>query len=393
MPHYMNVSLSKKKKKMYKKVTPHAKSYVVYQHSKKLTPQQKIRIWVMFVIAYIRHLGHVARDTFDELFIDKSKSSPKKKAVSKAFQKRESDMQLILLPLILLFCLFAITSINNDIYRSNAAEELPATTVQTQINPYPYVESTQAPEITADAGIILDRKSQVVLFKKNEDVRLSMASTTKIMTALTALDYYKADDILTVKNGNVEGSGVGLVVGDKFSFNDLFYMMMLPSANDAAQTIADNYPGGSDAFIKSMNEKAKSLSLNDTHFSDPTGLNDDGDYTTAIDLARLASHAIANPYFVEVTSTRYHVATSIGYGGQYELTNLNILLGDGGVTGIKTGTTEGAGQVLVTSTIKDGHTYIIVVMHSDDRFTDTRLLLNFIDQRVEYIYPAFEYTK
>src|SRR6266568_3026951 len=298
-------------------------------------------------------------------------SSRFKKAIVLWLRTHDSDVQLILFPLILLIILIILSVFNNQLFLT-VAKQQPITNDQiTALHPYPYVQAVGEPTITAKTAIILDRGSQVILFSKNPLLRFSMASTTKIMTALVALDYYKLDDILTVKTALVEGSGLNLSRGEQFHFIDLLYAMLLPSANDAAQAIADNYPGGAGAFVKQMNEKAKSFHLSNTHYTDPIGLDDDGDYSTVVDMARLASSAVANTTFVDVTSTKYKIIYSRNFAKQYSLTNLNKLLGVDGVTGIKTGTTEGAGEVLVTSVVKNRHEYIIVVMDSTDRFYDT----------------------
>lgn len=311
-----------------------------------------------------------------------------KNVFQKWLTKHDSDVQLILFPLILLVILIILAVFNNQIFFSVAKFEPYSGSQITSVHPYPYVQAANSPIISAKAAIILDRASQVILFSKNPQLRFSMASTTKIMTALTALDYYRPTDILTVKRTGVPGSGLGLSPQEQFRFIDLMYAMLLPSANDAAQTIADNYPGGEDTFVRQMNEKAKTLHLTNTHYADPTGLDDDGDYSTVVDMARLASYAIENPTFVEVTSTKYKTIYSSNFGIPYSLTNLNKLLGIDGVTGIKTGTTEGAGEVLVTSVSKNSHTYIIIVMDSTDRFYDTSLLLNYIDTNIKYIMPS-----
>lgn len=299
----------------------------------------------------------------------------------------DSDIQLILFPLILLVILIILTVFNNQLFVIIAKQEPVVTNQVSPINPYPYVAAANAPVISAEAAIILDRNSGVVIYSKNPLLRFSMASTTKIMTALIALNYYKPDDILTVKTGNVEGSGLNLTPGEQFRFTDLMYAMLLPSANDAAQAIADNYPGGESAFIKLMNEKAQSLHLSNTHYSDPIGLDDDGDYSTPLDMAHLASYAEGNPTFDEITSTKFRTIYTINAAKEYPLTNTNDLLGIDGVNGIKTGTTEGAGQVLVTSVAKNGHNYIIIVMDSTDRFSDTEQLINYIDSNVKYVQP------
>lgn len=239
--------------------------------------------------------------------------------------------------------------------------------------------------ISAEAAIIMDDDSKVILFSKNENLRFSMASTTKIMTALTALDYYKLDDILTVKTGNTEGSIVGLKPGEKLLFKDLLYAMLLPSGNDAAMSIAQNYPGGEEEFLKRMNEKANSFNLYNTKFSDPTGLSDDGDFTTVKDLARLSSIAIKNKIFQEIVSTKEKNITNLSGRKTYSLYNLNKLLGIDGVDGIKTGYTDIAGGVLVTSKSENGHKLIIVVMKSEDRFSDTQNLLSLISGKIIYL--------
>ncbi len=328
--------------------------------------------------------------SFKPIPLSKLRFVRRHKNMRKFLQKNESDLQLILFPLILLMILVTLNVINSQMFTTVADEEFHASGVTTKVNPYPFVQKVEQPVISANAAIIVDADSQVILYSKNPQLRFSMASTTKIMTALTGLDYYALDAILTIKSSGVEGSGLGLVPGDKFRFKDLLYAMMLPSANDAAQAIADNYPGGSDAFIKKMNDKAASLHLTKTHYADPSGLDDDGDYTTVVDLSRLASHAITHPVFTEITSTRYKTISDLSYMRTYPLANLNRLLGSEGVTGIKTGTTEGAGEVLVTSTVKNGHTYIIVVMQSQDRFTDTGILMDFIEENVQYVSPSLE---
>lgn len=303
------------------------------------------------------------------------------------YRKNTSDIQLIMLPIFLFLLFLGMDSINNNLLRSISEQEFTYYTSATKINPYPYVQAVQYPDVTAKAAIIVDRDSQVMVFAKNPQLRFSMASTTKIMTALTGLDYYKLDDVLTIKRSGVEGSGLGFMKGEQYTFENLLYAMLLPSANDAAQAIADNYPWGAGAFVDRMNRKAEMLHLPNTHFSDPSGLDDDGDYTTVVDLARLASHAMGNPVITRITGTKYRTISNIQGTRQFQMTNLNKLLGYQGVTGMKTGTTEGAGEVLVSSVEKDGHMYVIVVMQSSNRFADTSALINYVNTSVTYVRP------
>lgn len=240
-------------------------------------------------------------------------------------------------------------------------------------------------DLSAQAVLVMDDDSKVVLFAKNPNFHFSMASTTKIMTALTALDYYHPDDILTIQEDNIKGVVVGFKKGEKVSFENLLYAMLLPSGNDAALALAQNYPGGESEFVKKMNEKALGFNLHNTHFSDATGLNDEGNYTTSVDLTRLASIALKNKTFAKIVSTKYKVITDETFINFYPLNNLNKLLGVDGVNGVKTGFTDEAEGVLVTSKLENGHIFIIVVMKSKDRFLDTQKLLGLISGNVSYL--------
>ena len=250
---------------------------------------------------------------------------------------------------------------------------------------YPVIKTAFVPQISAKGAIIMDGDSKIVLYSKNPDLRFSTASTTKIMTAIVGLEHFKPTDILTVKNATNEGSVLGFFEGENFTFENLLYAMLLPSANDAALAISDNYPGGENAFVSKMNEKAKQFNLHNTHYGDTSGLFDQQDYTTPFDLARLASFSVQNKDFRKVVSTQEEVITDTTGASVYYLTNLNKLLGTDGVTGIKTGFTEEAGQVLVTSKIEKGKTIIIVVMGSEDRFSDTQKLLDLVTNNLTYL--------
>lgn len=247
---------------------------------------------------------------------------------------------------------------------------------------YPVFKKTFVPEISAKGAVIMDADSKVVLYSKNPDLRFSSASTTKIMTALTALEYFKLDDLLTVKNSKVEGVALGLYPGQKITLENLLYGLLLPSANDIALAIAQN--AGEEKFVRKMNINATKLNLYNTHYADAAGLEDDGDYTTPLDLARLSGAAIKNDIFAKIVATKEKVITDSS-GNEYLVKNLNKLLGIAEVNGIKTGTTNGAGEVLVTSKKEGDHTIIIVVMGSSDRYSDTQKLLNFISGNITYL--------
>jgi D-alanyl-D-alanine carboxypeptidase len=309
------------------------------------------------------------------------------KKTHKFFLSRQKDIFFFCLPLILIeligitYLLYQYLNTQMSYLRFHPSEQIAS------IAPYPQLMQTSIPDITASAAIVMDLRSQVILFSKNPEIRFSVASTTKVMTALVGLDYFQPTDILTVKRDHVDGSFVGLLKGDQISFETALYGMMLPSGNDAAYTIADNYPGGADAFIKKMNEKAQSLHLSHTHYADPAGLEDDGDYSTVTDLARLASVAIQNPILRPIAATKEKMLTIENTGRVIDAKNLNELLGQDGVIGLKTGTTPGAGEVLILVKKEQEHEIVTVVMRSESRFYDTQLLLNLISHNITYFTP------
>lgn len=236
----------------------------------------------------------------------------------------------------------------------------------------------EVPPISAESAIVIDVASQVVLYAKREDIRFPSASTTKIMTALVAMDYFSPNDIITVPAFSVEGAVMKLVPEEQISFEGLLYGLLLASGNDAAETIARQSPLGRQGFIAKMNEKARALHLTNTFFEDPTGLSI-ANYTSAIDLARLATLALKNETLRLIVSTKTKTVSDLTGQHTHELENLNKLLGVvEGVMGLKTGFTQEAGQVLVTAVSRNGHTIVTVVLRSEDRFADSRELLEWV---------------
>lgn len=234
-------------------------------------------------------------------------------------------------------------------------------------------------EITASAIVIVDVDSSVVMFERNANLLLSPASTTKIMTALVALDTYDLGDVLTIKNLLNDGQTMKLFVGEKMTVENLLFGTLVASGNDAAYALADNYPGGVDAFVAAMNEKARNLKLTQTHFTNPMGFDDAGHKMAAADLANLARVALANPVIAKMVAIPQITISDISHTYYHPLTNINELLGKiPGVGGIKTGWTEEAGENLVTLVDRNGHKVILVVLHSDDRFVETTALIDWI---------------
>ncbi len=301
-------------------------------------------------------------------------------------QKKINKVKLsYLLILGILFSLFVVLALFNiEVKKEIAQIHILLKPIEFTPGPYPVLLQKQAPEISATGALVIDKGSRAVLYEKNGQLIFPPASTTKIMTALVALDYFNLNDVLSIGNLPQEGSVIGLKVGEKLTFESLLYAMMLPSANDATQAIAQNYPGGETAFVEIMNFKAKELGLSNTYYQDPVGLNP-GNYTSSFDLARLTSVALNNPVFSKVVNTK-SVLVKTTDGKEYKLNSLNILLGTRGVNGVKTGYTEEAGEVLVTSKRVEGtnRDLILVVMESQDRFGDTQRLLDFLTNNVSF---------
>jgi len=307
----------------------------------------------------------------------------------KGFQipnKLQRPVYFIFIPLCLTLVLAGLIFISSIFkFWTEQNKILPVPFIISQEAKMPMIKTDFVPIISATGAIIMDADSKVVLYEKNPDLRSSTASTIKIVTALTALDHFQLSDILTVDKPSNDGSVLGLIEGEKMTFENLLYAMLLPSANDAALTIAQNYPDGETAFIKTMNDKAKILKLYNSHYLDVAGLADEGDYTTPFDLARLASFAMQNSEIRKIVATKERIISDVSGTHVYDLKNLNVLLGQNGVNGVKTGYTEEAGQVLVTSKEEKGKTIIIVVMGSNDRFTDTQKLLDLVSNNLTYL--------
>lgn len=251
------------------------------------------------------------------------------------------------------------------------------------VSTYPYLASRSEIPVSAQSFVVYDPVSRVVVHGNNEYLRFTPASATKIMTALIALDYYNLDTVLIAQYPeSVLGSKMGLFHGENITVRNILYGLMLPSGNDAATTLAQNYPGGTAAFVQKMNEKARALQLENTKLVDPSGIEDEN-YTTAYDLARLASYAMQNPTFREIVATRSIIVYNTNYTISHRLENLNELLYQEGVTGVKTGFTDEAGGVLVTAFTVSGKQYMLVVLKSQDRFSDTQRLMNEVVKNIQ----------
>jgi D-alanyl-D-alanine carboxypeptidase (penicillin-binding protein 5/6) len=244
----------------------------------------------------------------------------------------------------------------------------------------PVLDSNSSfPVLSAQGAMAVDLDSGISLYEKNTDSPLLPASTTKIVTALVALDFYPLDQILKVGKLKVDGQKMGLFAGEEMRVEDLLYGLLVYSANDAAEVLAESYPGGRDTFVAAMNIKAKELSMNNSFFQNPVGFDGNLQVTTAKDLVRVSEVAMRNPVFARIVGTKQIVVKDVSEKNSYYLKNINQLLGVvPGVMGVKTGSTENARENLVTYIERDGHKIMIVVLGSQDRFGETKELIEWI---------------
>ena len=229
------------------------------------------------------------------------------------------------------------------------------------------------------AACVIELQTGEIVYEKNSVERLPMASTTKIMTCITALESCSIDDIATVSwaAAATEGSSAYIEPGYEISICDLLYGLMLNSGNDAAVAIAEHISGSVDGFVKLMNAKAEEIGVGNTHFTNPNGLHDDEHYTTAYDLAMITRYAMKNQTFREIVSTTNFSARIVNTDGTLTFQNHNKLLGTyDGCVGVKTGFTKAAGRCLVSAAERDGLTFVAVTLNDGDDWQDHKEMLD-----------------
>ncbi|MDO8488463.1 MAG: D-alanyl-D-alanine carboxypeptidase family protein [bacterium] len=288
----------------------------------------------------------------------------------------------IVASLILTAALLLFTPVASTFQFPDNSGEVNRTTITVPVAPLPVGKNLPVPAVSARNVFIMDQNSRTVLWSRNPDEEVLPASTTKMMTALVILEKFNLTDPITVTTEYNVGQHIGFKPGETLTVEQLLYALLVQSANDAAEVLAQNYPGGRPAFIAAMNAKAQEIHLSNTHFVNPSGVDEQGHYSTAADLARLADVALRHPVFAKIVATENAVVAT------HVLTNVNQLLGKiPGVIGIKTGYTEGAKQALVTLVKRDDHPVILVVLGSDDRFADSAALIDWVYSDFDWEMP------
>lgn len=297
-------------------------------------------------------------------------------------------LKLLIIEVVFIFLFSYISTFADDL--DNSTDLLD---VSKELNALNYVETSSSGTSTLNLNtrscIVLDRLSKTVLYGKNEYNKVKMASTTKIMTATIIIENCNLEETVEIskKAANTGGSRLGLKTGDKITIKDLLYGLMLRSGNDAAVALAETCAGSIVDFSNLMNKKANELGLVNTHFESPHGLDSDGHYTTAYELALLSDYALKNKTFLQIVGTSNYTITINGY--PKSLTNTNELLGNlNGVYGIKTGFTNGANRCLVTACKRNDMDIICVVLGCDTKKFRTSDSIKLI----EYAFNNFEYV-
>ncbi|HEY8361401.1 MAG TPA: D-alanyl-D-alanine carboxypeptidase family protein [Tissierellaceae bacterium] len=232
-------------------------------------------------------------------------------------------------------------------------------------------------DLSAKSCILMDANTGRILYEKNPHIKMPMASTTKIMTALIALEYGNLSDkvVIPAEAVGIEGSSIYLKEGEVVTLEDLLYGLMLRSGNDAAVAIAIHVGGSLENFIDMMNKKAMEIGAINTNFTNPHGLHDDLHYTTAFDLALITREAFKYEEFAKIVSTKNYISDRLENNYYY---NKNKTLWEyKGGDGVKTGYTMKSGRCLVSSATRNNHRLIAVSLNASNWFNDNYKLLDY----------------
>lgn len=225
--------------------------------------------------------------------------------------------------------------------------------------------------VSAKAAILMHADSGRVLYEKNADEHMLIASTTKIMTAIVVLEHCELDDLVEVdsRSAGIEGSSMYLKAGESYTVEDLLYGLLLVSGNDAASALALHVADSMEEFAELMNAKAAELGMTESSFKNAHGLDEEGHYSTARDMAKLAAYCMGNEDFARIAGTVSHTV-----GEQTQVNHNRLLREYDGCLGLKTGYTMAAGRTLVTCAERDGARYVCVTLNDPDDWDDHKAL-------------------
>lgn len=241
--------------------------------------------------------------------------------------------------------------------------------------------------LTASAAAVIDIDSGAILFEKNGRSMVFPASTTKLMTAIIAREDYPLDQVVTLTEiPKLEGTSINFRAGEQVTVLDLLRAALIQSSNEAALFLAENHPGGEGEFIKEMNQKVVELQLHNTNFTNAIGFDEIGHYSSARDLALLSRSFMNDPVLREIVATKTTSISDVRGWYRHQIWNTHHLLNpEAGFIGIKTGTTNGAGEVLITEVDRGNHRLLFVVLGSTDRYQETLKLLEWVENSFTWV--------
>ena len=326
----------------------------------------------------------------------REQSLPKQPTAKNSAPKQATWVVVARAVILIFICLTLVSGLMLGMCSRAYADQRPSDTIEGRPTLDYATSTTDIPDIVADYAALATKDGHI-LFQRDADTAIPMASTTKIMTAVVALENCELDKAMTVTIGaaNVGGSEAGLKAGMVLPFRDALYAMMVPSGNDAAVVIAENIGSSEGKFVEMMNAKAAELGMTNTLFADASGLSAKDHYTTANDYLKLTAYAMRIPLFREVVATQYKEINIEGTIIALQTTDkLFDVLEDGQALGIKTGFIDESGYCFVGAALKGSIELYAVILHTPDemqRFYDAAQLLEWgfaHYRRIELINPT-----
>jgi D-alanyl-D-alanine carboxypeptidase (penicillin-binding protein 5/6) len=300
---------------------------------------------------------------------------------------KQNKINFIFIFLVILLTLFSLPTLDNWSLYSKKGEYVSKNSAINQFeqSSVPIKNLTETPQLNAGYFILIDNDSNTVLLSKNPNQRIYPASTTKLVTALTALNIYPLDEEIDITEEYKEGKVMELVPGEKITIKSLVTALLVYSANDSAYNLAKHQVDGIPGFIKQMNNLLVKYNIKNTHFVNYDGLHDPNHYSTAYDLAQLGRIAIKNSIIRDVVKNKTITVTDVDNKIEHQLTSTNELLGVvPEIEGLKTGWTPEAEGCFVGLININGHLLISVVAQSQDRFNDTKLIVDWAKQNLSW---------
>ena len=257
--------------------------------------------------------------------------------------------------------------------------------LETKIPPNPILKLVSKPSLSAQNFILVDVDTNKILLSQNIDQKIFPASTTKLATALTALNLYPLDEVVTINQEYTTGKVMELKLNEKITVKSLVSALLVYSANDSAFSLANHYQSGVSGFVEQMNLLMTKYNLKNTHFTNVDGIHSEDHYSTVYDLSQLGRLSIKNPIVTDVVKTKELTVSDVANQIQHRLVSTNELLGIvPEIKGLKTGWTPEAKGSFIGLIEINGHQVISVVSQSDDRFSDTKTLVNWLKQNVTW---------